>query len=190
VWDPATGLATSLPVPRDDDGRIVGSPAAAGVNRKGDVVGWVELAGVDGDIMTQPHAVWWDAASHALHRFAEAPYTASFAYGINDDGTAVGEVVDTTSRERRGAVWSTAGPARTTLPVGTHLLAVNAGGLAVGHRDDTFARVPIRWTAAGGVTDLATPPEGTSLTVTAVNDAGTAVGTRQSGGHTMAVRFS
>jgi hypothetical protein len=101
----------------------------------------------------------------------------------------VGEVADTASQARRGAVWSTGGPTRKLLPPSHRLTDVNDVGVAVGFRDDTLVRVPIRWTAAGGVTDLATPGAGTNMEATAVNNAGVAVGVRQYEGHRMAVRF-
>ncbi|MBT8422774.1 MAG: hypothetical protein HKN56_09410 [Gammaproteobacteria bacterium] len=102
----------------------------------------------------------------------------SLAYGLNDNGTVVGQSFNSTTGQNEAAVWTNGVVA--SLGVKGLARAVNNSGTVVGETGDAFLGFPngyaFSWSGSGPVTDLGTINDGLYSGAYDINDSGVITG--------------
>jgi probable HAF family extracellular repeat protein len=140
-------------------GGLGGSTATGyAVNGSGTVAGWsLNSSGVEQAFVS---------ATAGLNALPFGSGTESYAYGINNSGTVVGNTY--INGQSHATIWS--GTGTTVLGANTYATAINSSGEAVGSNGGAFVVVN------GQVQELATVPGITWSAAYGINDAGTVVG--------------
>jgi len=140
--------------------QLNGSPSTGyAINSVGAVAGWVEASS------GAQQAFSWNGGNFQTLPLGSG--TESYAYGINDAGTVVGNTY--IDGQSHATIWSS-GSGTTVLGANTYATAINNSGEVVGSNGNAFAILN------GNVEDLAMPAGLNWSAAYGVNDAGEVVG--------------
>jgi uncharacterized membrane protein len=145
-----------------DIGPVGGSAHADAISPNGTVVGDMTEAGGTESVPF----IWRNGVLEPLA--LPAGYSSGLALGVNDAGTVVGGVTESSGRFR-AVIWTSGAPSLVG-PVDSLAFGVNADGVAVGRSQDR----PVRW-IAGAASELGAPSDPPAQ-AEGINDAGVAVG--------------
>ncbi|MEU5690437.1 hypothetical protein [Actinosynnema sp. NPDC020468] len=163
-WD-ADGRVTRLPGLPDG-----GASVAWAVDDRGTAVG-VTAGGRFDQVATR-----WDADGSVRALPSSRPTdTATWAFGVNDEGTVVGAAQSAPRAGHRALRWDRRGVV-TELAAEGEARAVNRHGVVAGTARLAGADHAVRWAPDGTVTDLGVPPGFGGSEALAINDRGAVVG--------------